>query len=314
MRRSVRLLISSELRVPMTAGFLEPAIVVPVDAIHWGASRRRAVLLHELTHVARHDWLKQVLARVVVILHWPNPLAWLAVRAHVVESELACDEAVLAAGMDPIEYSIELVGVARSAATLGRLAHPGPSMVKRSGLEHRLLALRDHVNGNRVTGPWALRLIQVIAAGFIGVVSTAAPVDVIPPGGSIAPPPTRAIPDREWTRIRATLDDGQSVALRLFGEFEISNGAVIDLAARGICVASHRDANGVAHRFELHMTRRGRASAYFRDGVRRDPPSDADSQWKRLLSVVSSARFLNGALRVGNAGVALEVLAPDPAD
>src|SRR6185503_14277315 len=48
--------------MPVTAGTLAPSIVIPADADGWDEDRRRAVLLHELAHIARQDCLTQMLA------------------------------------------------------------------------------------------------------------------------------------------------------------------------------------------------------------------------------------------------------------
>ena len=60
----VRLLRSRDRTMPMTFGTLSPAILLPAIADTWNEDRRRAVLLHELAHVGRHDCLTQMLAAV----------------------------------------------------------------------------------------------------------------------------------------------------------------------------------------------------------------------------------------------------------
>src|SRR5579864_2032030 len=57
--RPVRLLQSAGEVMPLTFGTLAPTIVVPASADQWSDDRRRAVLLHELAHIARRDCLIQ---------------------------------------------------------------------------------------------------------------------------------------------------------------------------------------------------------------------------------------------------------------
>ena len=55
--RNVRLLKHNKLSVPFTCGFVRPLIVLPGVAESWSAERLRVVLLHELAHIRRNDWL-----------------------------------------------------------------------------------------------------------------------------------------------------------------------------------------------------------------------------------------------------------------
>ena len=72
-------------------------------------SRRRAALLHEITHIRRLDTVATLMSRVVCALHWYNPLIWFAaVRLHSLQ-ERVCDDAVLRAEATPSEYAQFLV-------------------------------------------------------------------------------------------------------------------------------------------------------------------------------------------------------------
>ena len=97
-RRPVRLLRSRERSMPMTFGTRRPAILIPAIADTWTDDRRRAVLLHELAHVARYDCLTQTLAFAACAVYWFHPGAWWVARRLRVERELACDDRVIAAG------------------------------------------------------------------------------------------------------------------------------------------------------------------------------------------------------------------------
>src|SRR6185295_8995997 len=96
-RHPVLLESSDRVPVPCTWGVLSPRVLVPGIAETWSADRRRAVLLHELAHVARRDCLVQTLAQVACALFWFHPLAWLASWRLRVERERACDDLVLGA-------------------------------------------------------------------------------------------------------------------------------------------------------------------------------------------------------------------------
>ena len=90
-----RLLVCQGLKVPMLAGALRPAILLPQGKIT--GEELGFSLLHELTHYRRRDvWLK-TLVLWVNALHWFNPLMWYMVRLVERDIELACDEDALRA-------------------------------------------------------------------------------------------------------------------------------------------------------------------------------------------------------------------------
>lgn len=106
MRRPVRLLVSEEVRVPAAIGFLKPAIILPEWTLReLSDAELRPILIHELTHLRRHDdWtnLLQKAARAVFFFH---PAVWWIDARLSLERELACDDAVLAATGNPRAYA-----------------------------------------------------------------------------------------------------------------------------------------------------------------------------------------------------------------
>lgn len=160
--RPVRLLRSRDRSMPVTLGIRRPVIVVPSIADTWSADRRRAVLLHELAHVARRDCLTQMLAWTACAVYWFHPAAWWTARRLQVERELACDDLVVAAGAGAREYAGHLLEIAYDFG-----AHRAPalavSMARRRQLEHRLLALVDAAR-NRTVPALRLRLASAVTA------------------------------------------------------------------------------------------------------------------------------------------------------
>lgn len=93
LRRRPRLLACQGLKVPMLAGTLRPAILLPRGKLT--GEELGFSLLHELTHFRRGDiWLK-TLAMWVNALYWFDPLMWYMVRLVERDTELACDEDAL---------------------------------------------------------------------------------------------------------------------------------------------------------------------------------------------------------------------------
>lgn len=104
-----RLAESDLVSVPVTLGVFRPVIVVPSYWRKWDEPTLRAVIAHEMSHVARHDALTQRLALIHRAIFWFSPLAWWLDRALANAAEEASDEAVLVAGADQAFYAETLL-------------------------------------------------------------------------------------------------------------------------------------------------------------------------------------------------------------
>ncbi len=177
-RRPVRLLQSCRDVMPLTFGTRAPAIVLPVSADEWTDDRRRAVLLHELAHVARYDCLVQRLTAVASAIYWPHPGVWLAARRLRVERELACDDRVLAAGAEARDYAGHLLELAHS---LGSAPAPATAlgMARARQLEQRLLAILDAAR-NRAALPRRGRYAALVIAAAVFLPMAALKASVVP--------------------------------------------------------------------------------------------------------------------------------------
>src|SRR4029079_9712727 len=98
--------------MPSTWGIFNPTVLLPGDADTWDEERRRVVLLHELAHVRRKDSLMQIIAQVCCAVYWFHPAVWYTSRKLQSERELACDEHVLALGMNACDYAAHLLEIA----------------------------------------------------------------------------------------------------------------------------------------------------------------------------------------------------------
>ncbi|MCU1238332.1 MAG: peptidase BlaR1 [Candidatus Solibacter sp.] len=108
--RPVRLLVSGLVQVPTVAGWLRPVVLVPVGALSGlPVEHLEAVLLHELAHIRRHDYLVNVLQSACEALLFYHPAVWW-VSGHIrAERELCCDDVAVAASGDAFTYARALV-------------------------------------------------------------------------------------------------------------------------------------------------------------------------------------------------------------
>jgi TonB family protein len=162
-RRPIRLLSGQHPTLLVTWGQRRPTVFVPADARSWTDDRIRVVLSHELAHIRRGDWLVQIAAEIVRAVYWFNPLLWIACRRLREESERACDDAVIALGVQGPEYATHLVDLAR--AFRHQPAVPAAAMVRSSSLERRVIAmLNAHMNRSPITGTAAAAVVVLLLA------------------------------------------------------------------------------------------------------------------------------------------------------
>jgi uncharacterized protein (TIGR03435 family) len=104
--RPVPLLVSALVQVPTVVGWLRPVVLVPVGALGGlPAEYLEALLVHELAHIRRHDFLVNTLQSVAEALLFYHPAVWWISGQIRAERELCCDEVAVAVSGDALTYA-----------------------------------------------------------------------------------------------------------------------------------------------------------------------------------------------------------------
>ena len=77
---------------PFVLGVIKPKIYLP---LHLDAMALKPVIAHEQAHIRRKDHWWKLLGFLLLVIHWFNPLLWLAYGLLCRDIELACDETVI---------------------------------------------------------------------------------------------------------------------------------------------------------------------------------------------------------------------------
>ena len=182
-RRPVTILETDAAHVLATWGITRPHILVPTHARDWPMDRIHAVLSHEMAHVARGDWLVQSAADLVLVAFWFNPLAWLAARRLRVESERACDDAVLRQGIPAADYAAHLVAVARACRIPTSSSTTPLPVAGQTDLQTRIEAM---LNSPSPSQALSRRSVALLVVSFVAL---AAPLSAL----RLAPAEPRAL-------------------------------------------------------------------------------------------------------------------------
>ncbi len=152
LRRPVRLLYGDHPAMLATWGLIRPTVILPESARAWTDDRLRVVLCHELAHIHRGDWGTQLAAELLRAVYWFNPFAWIACRRLRLDSEHACDDAVLNAGVAASAYATHLIDLARACSLRRAAWSPALPVARPSGLERRVRAmLNTHLDRHPAT-------------------------------------------------------------------------------------------------------------------------------------------------------------------
>ena len=108
--KRVSIFLSKHISVPLTVGFLKPFVLFPIAFVNnLNTKQVEAIILHELAHIKRQDYLFNLLKVVMETILFFNPFVWALSKMIEKERENACDDMVLKQISTPIHYAKALV-------------------------------------------------------------------------------------------------------------------------------------------------------------------------------------------------------------
>ena len=200
--QKVSLHFSENLLVPFTAGFIKPVILFPAALLnHLSIEQVESILLHELAHIKRNDYLMNLLQRAMEIILFFNPFVWMLAKQIKVEREFCCDEEVLRCKQDPANYARALTMIEEYRIDANSLAM-AISSTRKNSLLTRIQKITDmktksHQPKARVIAVLSVLAISLSLAWIIpadrsemrGSTSNTFNSDTIVPPPMPAPPP-----------------------------------------------------------------------------------------------------------------------------
>ena len=134
----VVLLESCRVDVPLVVGWFRPVILIPLGLLAGMPPEHvEAILLHELAHIRRRDYLVNLLQAVAENLLFYHPAVWWISGVIRAERENCCDDLVVAVRGNAYDYAVALTSLEENRWTgEPALAATGGNLMKRI---HRLL-------------------------------------------------------------------------------------------------------------------------------------------------------------------------------
>ena len=175
LKKAVQLLESGYVKMPMVIGHLKPVILVPVGLLAGlPAGQVEAVLLHELAHIRRNDYVVNFMQTIAETVFFFNPgLLWISSLLRD-ERENCCDDIALEQTRNKREFIEALISFKEHSLYGAKyeVAFPG----KKNHLLNRVSRILNNRNKNLAPAEKAFFMVGVIALS--AMVTTAAIAEV----------------------------------------------------------------------------------------------------------------------------------------
>lgn len=177
-KKPVHIWISDKISSPVTIGFLKPMILVPLAAInHLSPQQLEAVLLHELSHIRRYDYLINLVINFIQTILYFNPFVKAFVKTIEREREKSCDEMVVQFQYDPHGYASALL-ILEKTNYLRR-----PLAVAASGKKNDLVQRIEIILGIHKKPVFSFNRLAGLMAGLLCIISLNALLIFAKPSG-----------------------------------------------------------------------------------------------------------------------------------
>lgn len=194
-RPVVKVWLSKLIDVPVTLGFLKPVILLPFAmAGQLTTEQVEAILVHELAHIRRNDFLLNLGVTLLEGLFFFNPFVRWFIADLKKEREYCCDDLVLQFRYDPQTYVSALLTVARQASQGQQMrlvvAATGSGSNQLLLQRARRILQQQRTEERPGARPFALLFLTVL----ITLVTLSRPVRSLPEPASALPEQARSLP------------------------------------------------------------------------------------------------------------------------
>jgi beta-lactamase regulating signal transducer with metallopeptidase domain len=103
--RKVKIGISSSIEIPISYGWIEPIILLPIAIVNQLSVKEiESIILHEWAHILRNDYLLNLMTSFVQLVLFFNPFVYLFNKEISLQREIACDSFVLNTSVEKLDY------------------------------------------------------------------------------------------------------------------------------------------------------------------------------------------------------------------
>jgi beta-lactamase regulating signal transducer with metallopeptidase domain len=164
LRCAIIFLQSTRVEVPAVLGWIRPVILFPASSFSGlTPSQLEAILLHELSHIRRHDCLVNLIQVLLETILFYHPAVWWVSKRIRQEREHCCDDCA-------IEISGDRIGYVRALTALEELrGYPSALALaaKDGSLLHRARRILGLPQQTRFSSAWVISSLLVFLAAIV---------------------------------------------------------------------------------------------------------------------------------------------------
>jgi len=174
-KRPVILVTSREVSSPQMWGFIRPTIMLPKEAVLWDYDKKLAVVMHELGHIRRYDWLVTAIVKITCAIFWFLPPVWWLAHKLYQQAEIASDDFIFRLRDKHILYAESLLAFA--GGDHGDKAESSLRMLGHSALYERINAILDKNRSHQPVPIEAAQYWVLLGAFFFALMAS---VELLP--------------------------------------------------------------------------------------------------------------------------------------
>ncbi len=166
----VGVIVTDKVKSPALFGTIRPRLLLPEGIIETLTPEElRYVFLHELAHLKRHDIYLGWVMVVLQVLHWFNPLVWLAFNRMRADRELACDGLVLSTAHadESQRYGTTIVNIFTRFSQIRYLPGIAGILEDKSQIKRRVTMIARFKKGSYRWSTMAVALLAVLGCVFL---------------------------------------------------------------------------------------------------------------------------------------------------
>jgi hypothetical protein len=165
LKRKIRVYTSDWVQTPIVCGLIQPGIILPaIFERDLSESEINHIIIHELIHIKRFDYLIKPSSVLALCIHWFNPIIWLGFILSQKDMEMSCDEKVISVLGHDIrnEYATSLI---RLAVKQNRMLDCGLLAFDENNIKSRIKRIMNF----KKPGFWmvTVSIVLLIALGVI---------------------------------------------------------------------------------------------------------------------------------------------------